>query len=220
MRTLFQSILVILAFGLTIGAALIYGQKSYRWGTNQQMVSLITAVDELPTEIGEWTQSYKQELDSSSKRLLNCFASFVGEYQHNVTSQRIQVGFLLGPAGPVSVHTPDVCFDSLNYRTVHKRARTKVGSGDFADSFWSIYFQSKDVDGGFLRSVYGWSVDGDWKSPDSSRLAFAGKPYLFKLQVSTTSDSQSDIENDRSIEQFLEQFTSVFRKQLRKSGGK
>jgi len=217
MKKLIQSILVILVIAITIGAAVLQGQKSYRWGTNRELVLLGEALQEFPAEVGDWSQIDEVDLSYDAQRQLGCFASFVRFYQHNQTGETIQLALLLGPTGPTSVHTPDICYNSVEYKVHENRARITLETDDFTDSFWSIYFQSKDVDGGYLRSVYGWSGDGNWQSPDSSRFAFAGKPYLFKLQIASSGDSSTAIENDDSIERFLDQFTSIFRKRIRQS---
>lgn len=204
---------------ITIGGAVLHGQKSYRWGTNQELDLLAEAVQEFPAEVGDWSQTAELDLDYNAQRLLGCFASFVRVYQHNQTGESIHVVVLFGPTGPLSVHTPDICYNSVNFGVHKKRTHMTLEATDSADSFWSIHFQSKDVDGRYLRSVYGWSDDGSWKAPDAARITFAGKPYLFKVQMSSENNSWTEAENDESIENFLGQFTSLFREQIRKSGG-
>lgn len=214
MKFMTQSFLVILVLAATIGAAIVHGQKSYRWGTNEKLIALTKVVNEFPAEVGEWRQINELELNYTTQSLLNCFASFVRIYENSQTGETYQVALLLGPTGPLSVHTPDVCYNSVEFQVYEPR--TKISSTDETDQFWSIYFQSRDVDGEFLQSVYAWLDEDDWKAPDSSRTGFAGKPYLFKLQIAAGNDDWTKIENNDSIKTFLDEFTTLFDERLDK----
>ena len=59
------------------------------------------------------------------------------------------------------------------------------GPDGTTDQFWSLDFQSTSVGGELLRVCYAWSVGEGWTAPNDVRFAFAGSPYLYKIQVST-----------------------------------
>ena len=65
-----------------------------------------------------------------------------------------------------------------------------------------------------LRVYYGWSEGGPWLAPDSSRLAFAGRPYLYKIQVASQHAPGDAPEADDPCLQFLKAFLPVLKDHL------
>jgi hypothetical protein len=175
--------ILVLAAATVLGGA-IQGHMSRRWGAPSDLPRLAGQLEQLPQEIGPWKMKAAQELASSAKAVLEC-AGYVGrQYENRETGDVVTMFVLLGPAGPVSVHTPDVCYSSQEYVVRQPPGRVTLNPGDGAENLlWSTTLQSTRMEAGYLRVYYGWSTGGSWSAPGDARFAFAGQPYLYKLQV-------------------------------------
>ncbi len=166
---------------------------SRRWGGGPEIEKLADRLRELPTEIGPWRMRASQPLSPAAEAVLEC-VGFVGrQYENRQTGEVVTVALLLGPAGPISVHTPDVCYSSRDYVIRQSPEQVKLpGSDDQQDALWKTTLQSTGLDAGCLRVYYGWSTGGPWSAPADARFAFVGQPYLYKIQVAGALPSPDD----------------------------
>ena len=86
-----------------------------------------------------------------------------------------------GKGGPISVHTPDVCYAGAGYRQTAPQARLTAGES----ALWAAPFEKPDVlTPQRLTVVWAWSHDGkEWVAPDNPRSVCAWQPALYKLYV-------------------------------------
>ena len=100
---------------------------------------------------------------------------------------------LVGPAGPTSVHTPDVCYRSQDY--IQEAPREAVGikaraeDGGQGGSFWMLPLRPNQLEAKRLRSYYAWSDGERWEATENPRLTFGGKSLLYKLQLAAPAPS-------------------------------
>jgi hypothetical protein len=100
---------------------------------------------------------------------------------------------LVGPAGPLSVHTPEVCMQSGAFAQVGTTTESIVTPAVGAPGqFRSATFQARSLDGQKLRAFYGWSRGDAWLSPESPRVTLGGDTWLYKVQIGTvlTNDAE------------------------------
>ncbi len=180
---------------------------------------MVAATQAIPETIGDWQQTGTRELGENAQSMLQCFTDEIRVYENSQTGRQIQVALIFGPSGPVSVHTPDICYSSREYRALDDRQHVAPENQLLDDQFWAIDFEPRSLEGGALKSIYGWSTDGHWQAPEVSRFAYAGEPYLFKVEFAARGDSIEQLNEDESILDFVGQYCSLFRKQLRAATG-
>ena len=113
------------------------------------------------------------------------------------------------------VHTPEICYSTQDYRV--NDARERLGIQDAKgqeDQFWALSFQSKHVEEQALRVCYAWSTGNHWSAPNDGRFAFAGQPYLYKVQLSATLPTGTDLKTSDTCQEFLKDFVPVLRQYL------
>ena len=81
---------------------------------------------QLPDRVGNWHLLAKQELSPEVVKMLRCPAHLNRVYVHDQTGDRITVAVIVGPAGPVSVHTPEICYSSRDFAIQAPRTVTKI----------------------------------------------------------------------------------------------
>jgi hypothetical protein len=198
--------------GATLAGGLIHGRVSRRWEGQAAMRQAAENLQALPDRIGPWESVASRALAPRAAAMLQCAGHVGREYRNRRTGEMAVVMVLLGPAGPISVHTPDVCYTGGPH--VIRQQRQQVAVGDQGDAFWNILFQSTTTDAGFLRVYYAWGSGGLWSAPEDARFAFAGQPYLYKLQVESRLLSPADEKAADSCPTFLKDFLPELKKCL------
>jgi hypothetical protein len=143
--------------------------------------------------------------------MLQCSDFINRQYLDQTTGQTVSVFVVLGPAGPVSVHTPDVCYSSVHYQVLGPRQAVEVRDAAGGQTeFWAVTLESTRIDKSLLRVHYAWSPDGRWTAPQNPRFSCAGLPYLLKVQVAASLPAGTDLAQDDPCQSFLEDFVPVF----------
>jgi hypothetical protein len=122
-----------------------------------------------------------------------------------------------GRGGPISVHTPDVCYAGAGYRQVNDEKLTDLElGGDGTHTFRSLRF---GLPGGEsptqLEILWAWSEDGrEWTAPDNARLTLARLPALYKLYVVREFLPGTRAESSGVCEEFLRQALPEVRRKV------
>jgi hypothetical protein len=206
---------VLILLTATVLGAVVQGRLTHRWGKPAESERLAARLQELPAEIGPWHARGSQPLGTTAEAMLEC-AGYVGrQYENSETAEVVTLAVLLGPAGPISVHTPDVCYSSQDYDIRRSPEQTKLDHGDGRQNeFWCTTLQSTGLDAHFLRVYFGWSTGGLWSAPADARFAFAGKPYLYKIQVAGVLTSPDNPDGSDPALNFLKSSLPVIEKYL------
>ena len=194
---------------LTVISGVIRGYMDQRWGPSTEMLAAAERVRAIPERIGDWQATSLDELSDDTVKMLRCTGNVFRTYVHRRTGKQISVVFMVGPAGPLAIHTPDVCYRSSNYREYQSRRRKPiVDANGIEHDFFVTTFQENNVGKRLLRVYYSWNHDQRWRAPGGARSAFAGVPMLYKIQVAThdvdrDEDTRGGTKEVDAAEQFL-----------------
>jgi hypothetical protein len=148
------------------------------------MVEAGERLQQIPSRVGTWEMRASDRLSETARTMLECTGDIVGNYENWTTKETVALTLIVGPAGTVSVHSPEVCFPSQSYRLINERRLIKIRDGALVDhQFWLAEFRSQDAEAQLIRVYYAWSTGGSWSAPVDARIEFAGSPYLYKLQL-------------------------------------
>jgi hypothetical protein len=215
-KVIHGGVLVLLAMGLTLTDGLVHGYLTYRWREPPDEISeAVQKLKELPHEFGDWQLESSKPLEDYVIDILQCAGSTNRSYVNRRTGQRVSVTIVLGPFGPIAVHTPEVCYTHRNHTLIDDRQQVSVQSEHMPDDqFWAVTLKSNDLNGRSLRVFYGWSDGGPWSAPELPRLHYGGRPYLYKIQVAAypplSADGGADELDDPCVK-FLESFLPATR---------
>jgi hypothetical protein len=193
-------LLVAAGIAVTVLAGVVYGRLTQRWGPVPDLVAAARQLHSFPTELGDWKLLKEDTINESVRRILNCAGDLNRQYVNRRSGDTISLAIVLGPAGPISVHTPEICYSSRAYSIATPRKQVLfTDHRGRSHAFWALTFHSNQVNADQLCVYYGWTSDGRWRAPESARFEFAGRPLLYKLQIAalappsqanTPSDSQ------------------------------
>ncbi len=104
-----------LALAVTLIGGALYGSLSQRWGAPPDLAAAGAHVSEMPRQIGSWSLVEDLPMEQSALDMLECAGYVNRRYVDQESGRAILVALLVGPPGPIAVHTPEVCFSSRNY---------------------------------------------------------------------------------------------------------
>jgi len=197
---------------LTFASGMIHGHMSDRWGLPQDMRKEAQKLDKIPDMFGAWTlvEGSKEEFDERVTNILECAGSTVRTYRNGDTNAVVQVAVFVGPPGPTSLHTPEICYPARDNQQIEDRQRVTIAEDeDSEDAFWALTFQSNNLERDKIRVYYAWSPGDHWSATDNPRFAYASHPHLFKIQLSSNLPAMADLGETDPCRDFLEEFVPV-----------
>ena len=159
----------------------VSGMWTHRWTSTTSLDAAAAAATHLPMTLGEW-DGQSREVDERTLHVAGCAGIIHRQYVNRRTGDTVAFMLMCGSAGPVSVHTPDVCYLGAGFQEVGTVVRHTVKAPDDA-RFWVRRFQKQGPAPVQLRIFYAWNATGDWQAADKPRWAYAHRPLLYKLYV-------------------------------------
>ena len=194
---------------LTVIPTIVDGQRRFRWGQDTETLELAEKINAIPKNFGDWECTSESELSPTSLQLLTPFNSITRTYYNQREKINVNLFVLLGPTGPTAVHTPDICFDSREYKKIGDRKAISVDmdsnrSRKSNSKFFRTEFKSRNIEEQGLKSIYAWrDSDGPWSAAEQPRWSFADNRYLFKLQATARFPSVEAMKDSRVLENFV-----------------
>jgi hypothetical protein len=200
----------------TVGGGWLHGHMIQRWG---QAEALKMAAEQLqgglPQRVGPWQLIKTHELEEGVVEVLQCAGYLHGVYTNDQTGDTIVVALVAGPSGPISVHTPEICYSAQDYEMAGDRQQVALrDSSSQIHTLWQIDARSRHAGRPHLRLLYGWSSGGAWQAASGPRFAFAGLPVLYKLQLAGPPDTHLSANSLDACQDFLSGFLSQIQSRL------
>jgi len=201
----------------TLGSGWLHGRLVQRWGRAEALQAAAARLrDGLPQRLGPWELKSTHDLEADLDRILQGATCLHGVYTNAQTGDTIVVAVVAGLSGPVSVHTPEICYSAQDYEMAGERQRVTVtDSSGQKHTFWQVDAHSRQASRPHLRLFYAWSRGAEWEAASGPRFAFAGLPVLYKLQLAGPphdhhpADSSAD-----ACQEFLSRFLAHIQARL------
>ncbi len=219
MKTVITILLGIAAIVATLSSGVLHGRIRHKFGLGEDLTQQVRWVESLPSEIGTlpdgrpaWVRvGDPQELTEEVVGMLECAGYYQAMYQSSVNPEyRVSLLILVGPSGPLLVHSPEVCYPASGNQYLSGPDQVEVRTSDGRKAeLQTMMFKNGGLVGGKSRVGYAFSVDGEqWSSPKNARQLFAGQPFLYKMQLHATLPADFQVSDDNDpLEKFIEAFT-------------
>jgi hypothetical protein len=163
----------------------VHGVSTDRWRPSGELEVALAGLGRVPARFGDWAG---EDLPSEPETMARAgIKGWVFRRYHNPrTREAVSVLLVCGRGGPISAHTPDVCYAGSGYRQLVDQDLTEVEwGGGGRSAFWTTRFAKP---GGVvptqLEVSWAWSRDGrTWEAPQNPGLVLARAPALYKLYV-------------------------------------
>lgn len=168
---------LITAFVLVAAAGAVHGVWSGRWSSGDPLAEPVARLAGVPKTLGDW-DGEDQTLGEKQQEKAGIGGYVLRRYRHRQSGEQVTLFLVCGRPGPISVHTPDVCYEGTGFARVGAvGAKAAAGAAFQAADFRE---QNTPVPAR-LRVWWSWSADGAWTTPKSPRWTFARAPALYKL---------------------------------------
>jgi hypothetical protein len=182
----------ILLVAIVIGTGLVHGSMIRRWGLGADVEKAGRQLSRVPDSVGGWNVVAAHEVDVAVVKMLRCTGYLNRTYENSITGERLSVAVFLGPAGPIAVHTPEVCYPSRSYKIVSERRSQEIKCADGkTHELWGLRLEANDIATTSIRVMYAWSSGDQWRASKMPRFEFGGRPFLYKLQLEYHGSSES-----------------------------
>jgi hypothetical protein len=176
---MYRLVFSLLAVGMVAACGLVHGYWTDRWYPPDDVRQAAGRLEKLPLVLGDWDGHAVETKPGSVDPLLA--GHMQRRYVNRVTGESVSIALVVGRPGPVSIHTPDVCYTASGY-TVSNRSSAKVAGGD-AEFLCMDAVRARAAEESRLRLYWAWNAGNGWVTSHDPRLAFAGNRVLFKLYV-------------------------------------
>ena len=104
---------LVTAFVFVIFGGVVHGLWTDRWVVSKEPGAAAANLIRLPMTIGDWEgQAINVKSSRSGQRQLG---GIMRRYTNRLDGTTVSILLVCGRPGPVSVHTPDVCYDGAGY---------------------------------------------------------------------------------------------------------
>lgn len=183
MRTTAAPVLTGIVLIGALGVA--HGLGTDRWGSSGQLTRAVASLDRVPTAFGGWS-SEELPMDDETLVRAGIKGSVYRRYRNPRTQESVTALLVCGRGGPISVHTPEVCYAGAGYRPTANDSQKEIDSdGGGRHTFRvSRFAQPGGVAQSQLEVYLAWSRDGrTWEAPQNPRMSLARSPALYKIYV-------------------------------------
>jgi hypothetical protein len=182
---------ILLATVVVLVSGVTRGIWTDRWSTRRDLDHAAARLDRVAITLGDWT-GQPLEFDVEAHARAGIAGGLLRRFVDRRTGEAVSLLIVCGRPGPISVHTPEVCYAGAGYEVVEARTRSHIPLGADASpaEFWRIRLRKvRSIVPEFLDVHYAWSATGAWQAPDRDpRFEFAWYPSLYKLYVVRRSD--------------------------------
>src|SRR5262249_10080915 len=178
----------------------VHGFWTDRWGVAGKPAEAAARLTEIATELEDWQS---RDLDLDQRQLGPVSGYLHRRYVNRRTGDAVTLFMICGRPGPISIHTPDVCYSANGFEvaTPVKYAAPSDSSLP-GEEFWTAGLQKKKAtEQTNLRIFWAWNATGSWMAADNPRVTFARQPFLYKLYLlHELATPEQPLEEDPSID--------------------
>jgi hypothetical protein len=198
--------LVLLALAILIGTGLVHAVWTDRWGLPPEYTSAADRLARLPTKLGDWDGEWS-EVDGAEYPQDVYGVGVVGRFVNAADGSRVTVYLALGRPGPMTVHTPELCYGGGGFRRAgsEERYETTYGSPARTAGFThAVFTKASGPVPQHVRVMWSWAAEGSWQAHTTPRFTLARHRLIAKLYLIKPVKGPADALKDDPIVGFID----------------
>lgn len=191
----------------------VHGLWTDRWHLDDEPAASAARLGQTVLQLADWDG---KAVHPEGRQFKSAAGHLYYQFIHRTSGQKVTLFLVCDRPGPVSIHTPDVCYGAVGYEVMTPtKVSPRLENGESASSFWTARFRKRTAaDSSDLRIFWGWSADGSWEAADDPRLKFAHHPVLYKLYlIREVTSTEEALERDPCV-QLMQQLLPELRRLL------
>jgi hypothetical protein len=211
-------LLFLVVGAVTLGDGYLYGLWTDRWHESEELKAGVARLDRIPMTVGDW-HGTAHEIDPKVVERAEFAGYVLRSYENRRTGAVVNVMVACARPGPLSVHTPEICYRGAGYQMVPGseavRQTVEPGLGHPSGEFLKATFVRDDpTSPERLRVVWAWNYKGAWAVSDHPRWKFASQRALYKMYVSQEFMPRNEESDGAACVEFLRDFLPELDKAL------
>jgi hypothetical protein len=189
----------------------LHGRWTDRWGPSPDLQAAVDKLTRVPQSIGDW-HGRNDTLDERAIKTAGIEGYVFRHYENRLKDTTINVLLMCGRSGPLSVHTPDICYAASGYALQGKLESASVACGSVsgpAEFYFGSLSKANATGSTDLRIGWSWGADARWVTSANPRLSFARQAALYKLYVIQQTGPANESKSDQIVGEFLQQLMPV-----------
>ena len=177
--------------GLILACGITHGIITDRWVESEELEAAVGRFQYFPLQIGSWKGELLTQVPGKNTGLA---ASTSVCYCQMPTGKKVTVFFGCGRPGPVSIHTPDVCYSACGFQmdSIVTSRFSRAESGVEGKMYTARFKRTKGGEQTSLRIYWTWYAEGKWDVSENPRLQYHNGSVLYKLYVIHELDSSNE----------------------------
>jgi hypothetical protein len=172
------------AFVVLLFSGVVHGVWTDRWADGGDLNEAAAKLENLPLTVGDWKGHLLPQVSRKGGGLAGAVSC---RYVHVRTGKEVTVFLACGRPGPVSIHTPDVCYTASGYKMEAKQQLVlPPGSPAAGAAFFTARGKrTRSAEQTRLRIFWSWNAGGKWEVAENPRFTFdrSRTLILYKLYV-------------------------------------
>jgi hypothetical protein len=172
------------AIAVVVSSGAYQGVWSHRWTASREIAAAVARLDRVPREFGDWV-GVDAKIDERELELAE-IAGHVSRRYRRRDGAAATILLVCGRTGPISVHSPDICYAGAGFELEAAPAKydAETGTPPRPAGFWvGDFIKRESAVPQRLRIYWSWNATGAWAAPESPRPFFAGSQSLYKMYV-------------------------------------
>lgn len=198
-----------------VAAGVMHGLRTDRWGAKADVKAAAARLDDIPWKVGEW-EGKPMEIDSRQLTVAEADGHLSRYYVNRRTGAEVAVVILCGRPGPLSLHSPEVCYGGAGFSLSGDRQTLPLtGEGAPPAELFNARFVKPGAAPETLNVFWAWKAsDGNWAANSDPRVAYVRSTVLYKLYlIRRLTGPDEDLSRDPCLD-FLRAFLPELEKRL------
>lgn len=190
---------------LSLGLGIVYGVQTDRWQASDSLDEAVAKLNEIPSEFNNW-KGADLPVEPGELKRAGIKGVMFRRFKNSQTGTSVNVLIVCGKGGPISVHTPDICYAAAGFQPVSDPALKPITLSTTGEkmAFWTMQVSKPDAAVPQKMEVYwAWIRNGALESPQNSRFAYARTSALYKVYVARELSASSRTTIDNPCEDFI-----------------
>lgn len=159
------------------------GTQSGRWRPLRPLDGSVERLQTLPLSVGQWIGE-DAALSADDFARAGVAGAVFRKYRNRETDDTVGLLVLVGRSGPISAHTPDVCYGGSGYELLGGVTPVTAKSGTRQTVCQTLRLRPPVTRPGLEMEVtWGWITADGVSSSATPRLSYAGLDVLYKFYV-------------------------------------
>jgi hypothetical protein len=193
-----------------IACGIVHGFWTDRWSPPAETAQAAARLETVPLELGDWDgEAIEVKSSEAGAGVAGCIRR---RYVNRKTGAEVLLFLVCGRPGPVSIHTPEVCYGASGFMVGNKG---RFETSEAGDNLWKTdAIRTSATEETRLRLYWGWNGGNGWTASNDARLQFVGGAVLHKLYIQRDLNSLNESTRAEPCEEFLRVLLPALRKTL------